>query len=100
MKIQVLGAGCAKCKNLHKTVEEAVKKIGLNLEVEYSTDIAEMVRLGAMASPVLAIDGEVITAGKIPSQVEIEKIIKEKIKGKEIKKEINSRGGCSCGGKC
>lgn len=78
MKIQVLGSGCPTCKNLHQIVEEAVKNLNLDLEVEYSTDISKIVELGAMSSPVLAIDGEVITAGKVPTQGEIEEIITEK----------------------
>ena len=45
MKIQVLGSGCAKCKNLHKTVEEVVKKLNLDTMVEYSTDVTKIVEL-------------------------------------------------------
>jgi len=77
MKIQVLGSGCATCKSLYKGVEETVKKLNLNIEVEYSTDIAEIVKLGAMSSPVLAIDGKIITSGKVPSNDDIEKMIKK-----------------------
>ena len=80
MKIQVLGSGCATCKNLHKTVEEVVKKLKLNSEVEYSTDIIKIVELGAMNSPVFAIDGELIVSGKVPSNEEIEKAILARIK--------------------
>ena len=100
MKIQVLGSGCATCKNLHKAVEEVVKKLNLDLEVEYSTDIAKIVELGAMSSPVLAIDGDLIASGKLPSSVELEKIITEKMAGKKVESSPKAQGGCSCGGKC
>ncbi len=96
MKIQVLGSGCATCKTLHKNVEEVVKKLGVNIEVEYSTDVSEIVKLGAMSSPVLAIDGQVMAAGRVPSNDAIEKMILE---GCESEKK-NSAGGCSCGGNC
>jgi small redox-active disulfide protein 2 len=79
MKIQVLGSGCASCKNLHKTVEEVVKKLHLDTEVEYSTDITKIIEIGAMSSPVFAIDGKLITAGKVPSPQEIEDHITSKI---------------------
>lgn len=114
MKIQILGSGCASCKNLHKALEEVVQKLSLNIEVEYSTDIAKIVELGAMSSPVLAIDGQLITSGKVPTSQEIETIIQEHQKndsgccaGKEAsgiecsptKKEA-SEDGCSCGENC
>lgn len=79
MKIQVLGSGCPTCKTLHKAVEEVVKKLNLDTEVEYSTDIAKIVELGAMSSPVLAIDGEIVAAGKVPSETEIQESIESKI---------------------
>lgn len=75
MKIQVLGSGCATCKNLHKAVEEAVKKLNLDTDVEYSTDITKIVELGAMSSPVFAIDGVVIASGKVLTNEEIEQAI-------------------------
>lgn len=71
MKIQVLGSGCATCQNLYKAVEEVVKKLDIDTEVEYSTDIAKIVELGAMSSHVFAIDNKIITAGKMPNEQEI-----------------------------
>lgn len=77
MKIQVLGSGCTTCKTLYKNVQGVVKTLGLDTEVEYSTDISEIVKLGAISSPVLAIDGQIKAAGRVPSNKEIEEIIKE-----------------------
>ena len=100
MKIQVLGSGCATCKNLHKSVEASIKKLNLAFEVEYSTDIMKIVELGAMGSPVFAIDGVVIAAGNVPSSDEIEKAISEKIKGNSVEKNESSECECSCKGTC
>ena len=100
MKIQVLGSGCPTCTNLHKAVEEVVNKLNLDLEVEYSTDITKIVEIGAMSSPVLVIDGELITSGKVPTNKEIEKLISEKMKGNSVEKDKPTEGGCSCCGKC
>jgi len=72
MKIQVLGSGCPTCKTLYKNVQDVVAKIGMDTEVEYSTDIGEIVKLGAMSSPVFAIDGKIVAAGKVPNNDEIE----------------------------
>ena len=80
MKIQVLGSGCPTCRKLYQTVKEVTAKLDPDLTVEYSTDVTKIVQLGAMSSPVLAIDSEVITAGKLPTNEEIERAIKEKMK--------------------
>lgn len=81
MKIQILGSGCAKCKALHKVVQETAQKLGIPDSVEYSTDIAEMATLGAMRSPVFAIDGKILSAGKIPTSEEIETALKKECCG-------------------
>ena len=81
MKIHVLGSGCSTCKNLHKAVEIVVKKLHLDIEVEYSTNIAKIGELGAMSNPVFAIDGKLITSGKVPTNEEIEQAILTAQKG-------------------
>ena len=96
MKIQIIGSGCTTCKNLHKAVEEVVNKLNLNIAVEYSTDITKIIELGALSSPVFAIDGELIASGKVPTDQEIENAILSKSKGK-IAKEKKCNGNCSCG---
>ena len=98
MKIQVLGSGCSTCKTLYSNVQAVVKNLGINNEVEYSTDIAEIVKLGAMSSPVFAIDGKIMAAGRVPSNKEIEEMICKDQKNE--KPNDDSSGGCSCGGKC
>ncbi|MCK4636192.1 MAG: TM0996/MTH895 family glutaredoxin-like protein [Candidatus Moranbacteria bacterium] len=79
MKIKVLGSGCATCKKLYQSVQSVVEKNNFEVDIEYSTDIDEIVKLGAMSSPVLAIDNEVIVSGKVPTEKEIETYILEKI---------------------
>ncbi len=78
MKIQVLGSSCPTCKSLHKAVVNVAEKLDSNLEVEYSDDITEIVKLGAMSNPVFVIDGEVVVSGRVPSDGEIEKAISER----------------------
>jgi len=79
MKIQVLGSGCPSCKNLHQTVIKIVNNLNLVAELEYSTDVSKIVELGVMTSPVLVINDELVSAGKVPNKSELEKIISERI---------------------
>ncbi len=58
MKIKVIGSGCPTCKNLFELTKKAVSELGIDSTVEYSTDVSEIIEMGVMQSPVLAIDGK------------------------------------------
>lgn len=66
--IMVLGPGCANCTKLAALVDEALADLGRADPVEKVTDYAEMARLGVMSTPALAIDGEIVLAGRVPSR--------------------------------
>ena len=92
MTIQVFGPGCSNCKKLFEQVKQAVSELKLKAEVEYSDDIRKMLALGAMSSPVLAVDNKIALAGQVPG---IEKI-KEILTNRTTEKPEQS-GGCACG---
>ncbi len=79
MKIQVLGSGCKKCKELYERTQKAVLSIGLNVSVEYITDIQKIVEMNVISSPVLAIDGKPVLVGILPETIKIAELIKSKI---------------------
>ncbi|MBN2375576.1 MAG: TM0996/MTH895 family glutaredoxin-like protein [Sedimentisphaerales bacterium] len=74
-KIQILGAGCAKCKKLADNAEAAARELALEFEMEKVTDINEIMAYGVMMTPALAVDGDVKVVGKMPSKDEIKKIL-------------------------
>ena len=65
-KLQILGAGCPKCKKLAANAEAAAKAAGIEYELEKVTDINEIMKFGVMMTPALVVDGEVKVAGKVP----------------------------------
>ena len=71
MKIQVLGTGCPKCKQLVANAEEAANALELDFELEKVTDINAIMAFGVMMTPALAVDGQVKVVGKVPSVEEI-----------------------------
>lgn len=97
MKIQVLGSGCPTCQKLHEVVLEAAKELNLEKQVEYlsgSEGLAKIMELGAMSSPVLAIDDQIVMTGFNGG---VEKI-KSLISGKT---EVSLKAStCKCGGNC
>lgn len=76
MKIEVLGAGCAKCKMLENNVREAVKELKLSAEILKVTDINEIVNRGLMMTPALYVNGQKKTEGKLPTKDEIKNLLK------------------------
>jgi small redox-active disulfide protein 2 len=75
MEIKVLGTGCAKCKQLEKTVREAVAELGLDAEVEKVTELTDIMSYGIMSTPGLVVNGEVRIAGRLPKLAEVKSIL-------------------------
>ena len=73
--IQILGSGCAKCKNLAAVADLAAKELGQPYELVKITDIAQIIAFGVMSTPALAVDGKVKSVGKVPSVAEIKALI-------------------------
>jgi len=77
MKLEILGTGCTKCKQMYDNVIEAVKKTGIQAEVVKVEALEEIVGRGVMMTPSLFLDGEEIVAGRVPTVNEIMEIIQE-----------------------
>lgn len=43
MSVKVLGVGCASCHEHYEQAKAAVKSMGLDVEVEYITDLQKVV---------------------------------------------------------
>jgi small redox-active disulfide protein 2 len=76
MKIQVLGTGCPKCKQLAENADNAAKEMGVEYELEKVTDINDIMGFGIMMTPGLAIDGEVKMSGKVATVEQIKEWLK------------------------
>jgi small redox-active disulfide protein 2 len=75
MKIEILGVGCPKCKQLTANTEAAVKELNMQAEIVKVTDIDKITEYGVMMTPALAINGTVVSSGKILNKDEIKKIL-------------------------
>ena len=76
VKIQVLGSGCAKCRQLAENAECAAKELGLEYELVKVTDLNEIMSFGVMMTPALAVDGKVKVVGKVPAPDDIKPLLK------------------------
>lgn len=65
LKIKVLGAGCKSCHQQYENVVEAVKTLGLDADVQYITEVAQVSAYGVMQLPAIVIGDQIVSAGKI-----------------------------------
>lgn len=75
--IKVLGPGCKSCHELNEASIAAVKELGLDLEVEYITDMEKIVSYGVMSMPALVINEKIVSMGKALKPAEIIKLLKK-----------------------
>lgn len=71
MMIEVFGPGCARCKQTAKIMELALEQTGHSLGDDAMVQKVEDMRAGAlrgvMTTPAVAIDGRIVSQGKIPT---------------------------------
>jgi small redox-active disulfide protein 2 len=69
--IEVLGAGCPKCRQTVANAEQAIARLGIEAQVRKVEEIVEIAARGVMLTPALAVDGELRAVGRIPTVDEI-----------------------------
>ena len=78
VKIKVLGAGCAKCKNLYENTKKALemKNNVEKYDLEYITDVVKIIEeYGIYNTPAILIDGKEVVSGKVLSPNQIVKLL-------------------------
>lgn len=73
--IKVLGAGCKSCHEQYEHTKQAVKSMGLDLEVEYITDMEKVMTYGVMSMPALVVNEKVVSMGKVLKAADVEKLL-------------------------
>lgn len=85
-KIQILGSGCDKCRKLAANAKLAAERLNLPFEMEKIEDINQITAFGVMMTPALAVNGKVVSVGKVLTPEEISGLL--------------SAPSCDCGGQC
>ena len=73
--IKVLGAGCKSCHEQYENAKAAVKAMGLDLEVEYITDMEKVMAYGVMSMPAIVVNEKVVSMGKVLKAADVEKLL-------------------------
>ncbi len=97
MKIQALGGCCSKSTANYQAIVQAVKELDLNVKVEHVTDFDEIMKLGVMATPGLAVNGKILSVGRALTVKQAKELI-EKVLKKES--ECCCDQNCDCDDQC
>ena len=76
MEIKVLGTGCASCKALFNTVQQAVEDLGIEATVIKVEDLMKIMSYNVLSLPAFVIDEKVVAKGS-RSLTEVIEIIKQ-----------------------
>lgn len=77
MKLKVLGTGCKNCKALLDHTKEAVKAMHSEAEVSYVVNLQEIMSYGVISMPVLVINDQVVSQGKVLKTKEVEALLRQ-----------------------
>lgn len=75
--IKVLGAGCKSCHEQYEYAKKAVSNLGLDIEVEYITDMEKVMEHGVMSMPAIVVNEKVVSVGKVLKTADVEKLLRK-----------------------
>lgn len=75
--IKVLGADCKSCHEQYENAKAAVKTMGLDIEVEYITDMEKVMEYGVMSMPAIVVNEKVVSMGKVLKAADVEKLLRK-----------------------
>jgi small redox-active disulfide protein 2 len=71
IQVEVFGPGCQRCQATLAAVEQAVAAMGLQVSVVHVSDPIEMARQRVLFTPVVRVNGETKSAGRVPKLAEV-----------------------------
>ena len=76
-KIEIFGAGCARCEQLSDLTRQVADDMGIAYDLVEVREMETILSQGVLMVPALAVDGEVKSSGRIPTRDEIRLILGE-----------------------
>jgi small redox-active disulfide protein 2 len=73
--IEILGPGCARCRETYRVVRHVVDEAKLQCLVQKNESVDRMVDLGVLRTPAIALDGRVVFSGRIPKSEEVRHLL-------------------------
>jgi len=99
VKIEVLGAGCAKCRATKKAIERVIHELHVEVELIEVSDVNELIARGVMAPPAVFVDGVLKSTDHAPSRQEVERWLATSSEDSEVSESSSTpaeAAPCSC----
>ncbi len=80
MKIQIAGTGCPRCQETEMNVINACAGLSLAADISHIFDAEEFKKLGVMGPPAIIVDGKIILSGRVPTVVELKRLLEKEMK--------------------
>jgi len=80
LEVKVLGPGCPNCHKLYERVAKVLGGLGIAADLEAVEDAKDIAASGVLSTPGLVINGKVVSAGKVPSEAQLEQWMKSAAK--------------------
>lgn len=74
--VKVFGPGCKRCETTVEMVQNAARRLGIEVQVEKVTDMAAIVGAGVMSTPGISVDGRLVHAGGLPDAGKLDSWLK------------------------
>jgi thiol-disulfide isomerase/thioredoxin len=81
INVEIIGSDppCPRCRKTRENTEKAASKLGMKIKILHLNAVSRetVEKYGILTTPALAVNGAVRTVGRIPSEEEIEKLLRE-----------------------
>lgn len=71
MNIIVYGPGCARCNQTAQIIMDTLNAANIEFDLKKVSDFAAIAQAGVMATPGVAVNGKIVSSGKVPTAAEI-----------------------------
>ncbi len=81
IKIEVFGPGCVRCHATKEAIRRAIETAGVEAMLTHISDPKEIAKNRVFFTPAVRIDGEMKSAGRVPTVEEVNKWLIERVAG-------------------
>lgn len=75
LEVRVFGPGCMRCEELMRRIRAIVAELNRPADLVHVRDLRQIAELGPVATPVLMINGKIVTSGKVPSEADLKALL-------------------------
>lgn len=75
LTVKVYGSGCKGCRTLHQNVIDALVEMNIAADVQYITDMQQIMESGIMSLPALAVNDTIVSSGRVLRTADVKKYL-------------------------